>query len=110
MFRPLFLIPCTLVFISSHCCVSSGKVGVCVFFPLGIGLPVLSFHQKEFRVCNPLSADPRGVPDIIVHAFYKNWTLPTVSEGFAEVCVLPTGVRPTFSSPLEAFLFTGYLE
>lgn len=68
-----------------------------------------SFHQLAFRVSNPFSEDPRSVPDMIIHGFYKNSTTPTTSEGFhatETIHVMPT----QFSSPLEAFLWSGFLE
>jgi bifunctional polynucleotide phosphatase/kinase len=38
----------------------------------------LSMHMNVFRGCNPKSADPRKVPDMIIHGFYKNAVKPTV--------------------------------
>lgn len=38
----------------------------------------LSMHMNTFRGSNPKSLDPRSVPDMIIHMFYKNVQKPTV--------------------------------
>jgi hypothetical protein len=56
-----------------------------------------------------MSEDPRGVPDMIIHGFFKNMTLPTKAEGFSEVVSIP--IAPTMlNSAMEAFMYTGFLE
>jgi hypothetical protein len=39
----------------------------------------LCMHMNAFRGSNPRSVDPRRVPDVVIHGFYKNVQKPTVS-------------------------------
>ncbi len=39
----------------------------------------LCMHMNAFRGSNPRSVDPRRVPDVVIHGFYKNVEKPTVS-------------------------------
>ena len=40
----------------------------------------LCFHMNAFRSSNPNSDDPRSVPSMIIHGFYKNVEKPTVRD------------------------------
>jgi len=46
----------------------------------------MCFHLNSYRLLNPASKHHRDerVPDMVIHSFYKNVKLPTVSEGFAQ--------------------------
>ncbi len=82
-----------------------------IFFALFFlfGRCACSFHQLAFRVANPRSEDPRSVPDMIIHSFYKQMSAPTKAEGFVDVETVSIG--PTvLGSPMEAFLMSGFLE
>jgi len=51
-----------------------------------------SFHLNALRGAVGINADGdenRSVPDVVIHAFYKNMTEPEVSEGFNEVLEIP---------------------
>lgn len=67
------------------------------------------FHQLAFRVSNPASEDPRSVPDMIIHGFFKNSVAPTAREGFSQVDTVSC-VPDACASPLEAFLMACHLE
>ena len=86
----------------------------------------VAFHLNKFRyvsaslfLCKKLlpesdstgtsaDRDGRKVPDMVLHAFYKNLELPSSSEGFAEVITKPFTLVP-FLSKTEQDLFLSYL-
>jgi hypothetical protein len=71
----------------------------------------LCFHANIFRAVNPASTDPRRVPNMIIHAWFKQYEEPTEAEGFGGgVHHVPQYATLAFASDAEKALFHSYLD
>ncbi|KAK8810718.1 hypothetical protein WA158_007293 [Blastocystis sp. Blastoise] len=68
----------------------------------------ICMHLSVFRTGNIWREENRKVPDMIIHAFYKNMEKPTVQEGFKSVLSIPFIPGP-FKCKEEENLFYCYL-